>query len=75
MRQLAVLETELETSKIQLTLRPDFNLPDAFTLFTQTKDIRIDEFVAALNLFEMPVSSLVDVNLVLKRYSNGAMDF
>lgn len=79
LRDIISLERELESSKVALTLKPDFNLHDAFRIFDQNHDGRISvaeirDGLAAIGVF--PTSEEVD--LFFKRYdvsSDGRLDF
>jgi Ca2+-binding EF-hand superfamily protein len=71
LRDFISLERELEASKTALTLKPDFNLHDAFTIFDSSRsgllshsDIR--EGLNAIGVF--PTSEEVD--LFFKRYDD-----
>lgn len=71
LRDFISLERELEASKTALTLKPDFNLHDAFTIFDGSRsgllshsDIR--EGLNAIGVF--PTSEEVD--LFFKRYDD-----
>ena len=74
LRDFIALEREVESSKVALTLKPDFNLHDAFRIFDQghygaisVADLR--DGLAAIGVF--PTSEETD--LFFKRYdaSNG----
>lgn len=75
LRDLISQERELETNKVTLTMKPDFNLHDAFVIFDQHRhgaisqaDVR--EGLAAIGVF--PTSDEVD--LFFKRY-DGNKDY
>lgn len=72
LRDFISLERELESSKIQMTMKPDFNLHDAFVIFDQCRvgaisqaDLR--DGLAAIGVF--PTSD--EVELFFKRYDTN----
>lgn len=72
LRDFIALEREVESSKVALTLKPDFNLHDAFRIFDQghygaisVADLR--DGLAAIGVF--PTSEETD--LFFKRYDTG----
>ena len=71
------MERELESAKIELSLKPDFNLLDAFKMLDhQNKGwVSFSELAEVLNrLFDIETISLVGrefLDLVLKRYDTN----
>lgn len=71
LRDFIALERELETAKVTLTMKPDFNMHDAFVIFDALRhgalsqaDLR--EGLAAIGVF--PTAN--EINLFFQRYDS-----
>ena len=72
LRDFISLERELESSKTSLTLKPDFNLHDAFTIFDQTRTGTVSQCEIRDGLAAIGVFPTVDeVDLFFKRYDKN----
>lgn len=72
LKELVNLEQELESAKINLALKSDFNLIDAFDIFDTNRNGRLDhyELTSGLNAIGVyPTSE--DVDLFITRYDNS----
>lgn len=72
LRELITLEKDLEATKIQMTLKFDFNLHDAFAIFDTDRDgsitpIEFTEGLAAIGVY--PTNE--EVELYFKRYDSS----
>jgi len=76
LKEIILLENEIERVKCDLALRSDFNLPDAFRVFEVEKRGYVDDFDLkhGMNFLDVfPISE--DISLVLKRFASRGASF